>query len=231
MDITKTSCKILSKYDSMSCMQTLTEVAIEKAKGGIFTRQEAACWINNSDERLNALLKRAVGRREVLRICRGLYCLDKRYLRTPINPLTLAQQLYGPSYISQESALSYHGWIPEAVYAVTSTSLKRSRAFETPLGLFSFTHIPQSQLYIGVSRIETESNRSFLMADPLKALADYVYAHHGHWTSAESVLESLRIDEHSLAELKTDDFDLLIDHYRAGNVQHVLAGLRKDLGL
>ena len=227
----KTSCKILSKYDSILRMQTLTEVAIEKAKGGIFTRQEAACWINNSDERLNALLKRAVGSHEVLRICRGLYCLDKRYLRTHINALTLAQQLYGPSYISQESALSYHGWIPEAVYAVTSTSLKRSRAFDTPLGLFSFTHIPQPKFYIGVSRIETESNRSFLMADPLKALADYVYAHNCHWTSAAPVLESLRVDEQSLAELKPDDFDLLINHYRAGNVQRFLAGLRKDLGL
>ena len=69
------------------------------------------------------------------------------------------------------------------------------------------------------------------MADPLKALADYVYAHNCHWTSAAPVLESLRVDEQSLAELKPDDFDLLINHYRAGNVQRFLAGLRKDLGL
>ena len=212
-------------------MQTVTETAIEKAERGIFTRREAATWTSNNGERLNALLKRAVGSGEILRICRGLFCLDKRYLRTHINPLELAQRIHGPSYISLESALSYHGWIPEAVYAITSTSLQRSRSFNTPLGVFSFTRIPQSQFYAGVRRIETGNGGSFLMAEPLKALADYVYAHHCPWDSAAPVLESLRVDEHSLADLKPHSFNTLMNHYRAGHVQRFLTGLRKDLGL
>jgi len=212
-------------------MNTVTEIALERAKGGIFTRREASIWVNNSGARLDALLKRAVGSGEVLRIRRGLFCLDKRYIRTYINPLELAQRVHGPSYISLESALSYHGWIPEAVYSVTSASLLRSRSFNTPMGVFSFTRIPQPQFYAGVSRIETANDGSFLIAEPLKALADYVYAHHCKWKSVTPVYESLRIDEHSLSDLESDSFDALTDQYRAIHVQRFLNGLRKDLGL
>jgi hypothetical protein len=197
----------------------------------MFTRQEAACWINAGGARLNALLKRAVGSGEILRIVRGLYCLDARFLRTRINPLELAQRVQGPSYISLESALSYHGWIPEAVYTVTSTSLERSRTFATPLGVFSYTRVPQSCFYIGVNRIVTEDGGSFLMAEPLKALADYVYVHHCPWDSATPVRESLRVDEQALEELDGSSFEPLLDHYRSRHLQRFLRGLRKDLGL
>ena len=209
----------------------MTEMALERADRGIFTRREAACWSHDSGARLDALLKRAVGRGEIRRIVRGLYCLDNRYLRSQVNPLELAQRIQGPSYISLESGLSYHGWIPEAVYAITSASMERSRSFDTPLGVFSFTRIPQSQFYAGISRIESEDGGSFLMASPLKALADYVYARRCPWDSAAPVLESLRVDERSLAELKADDFEPLMNLYRAGHVQRFLTGFRKDLGL
>jgi hypothetical protein len=212
-------------------MQTLTEVALGRAVRGVFTRQEAACWINAGGARLNALLKRAVGSGELLRIVQGLYCLDTRFLRTRINPLEMAQRVQGPSYISLESALSYHGWIPEAVYTVTSTSLERSHTFDTPLGVFSFTRVPQSRFYSGVSRIVTEDGGSFLMAEPLKALADYVYAHHCLWDSATPVRESLRVDEHALEDLDASSFEPLLKQYRSRHMQHFLLGFKKDLGL
>lgn len=212
-------------------MQTLTEVALGRAVRGVFTRQEAACWINAGGARLNALLKRAVGSGELLRIVRGLYCLDTRFLRTRINPLEMAQRVQGPSYISLESSLSYHGWIPEAVYTVTSTSLERSHTFDTPLGVFSFTRVPQSRFYSGVSRIVTEDGGSFLMAEPLKALADYVYAHHCLWDSATPVRESLRVDEHALEDLDASSFEPLLKQYRSRHMQHFLLGFKKDLGL
>lgn len=212
-------------------MKTLTEVALGRAVRGVFTRQEASCWINAGGARLNALLKRAVGSGELLRIIRGLYCLDNRFLHTRINPLELAQRIQGPSYISLESALSYHGWIPEAVYTVTSTSMERSRTFDTPLGVFSYTRVPQSCFYSGVNRIVTDEGGSFLIAEPIKALADYVYAHHCTWDSSTPVRESLRVDEHALAELDTSSFEPLLDQYRSRHMQRFLLGFRKDLGL
>ena len=220
-------------------MQKLTGTVLEKSETGIFTLMELARWVGGSSNRRFALLKRALKSGEVIRIHRGLYCLGSKYLRQKPDPLVLAQRIYGPSYISLETALSYHGWIPEAVYAITGASMDRSREFETPLGQFSFTRIPQKVFYKEVTRVEKEGgskneqgfhiSESFLMASPLKALADYVYAHRLDWISANPVIESLRVDESSLSGVKVETFDRLLANYSSRRVRRFLEGLRKDL--
>jgi hypothetical protein len=220
-------------------MQKLTETVLEKSETGIFTLMEVARWVGGSSNRQFALLKRALKSGEVTRIHRGLYCLASKYLRRKPDLLVLAQRIYGPSYISLETALSYHGWIPEAVYAITSASTDRTREFETPLGYFSFTRIPQKVFYAEVTRVEKESasksepgfhaSESFLMASPLKALADYVYAHRLDWVSAGPVIDSLRVDESSLAGIKVETFERLLANYSSRRVRLFLEGLQKDL--
>jgi hypothetical protein len=219
-------------------MQKLTETVLEKSDTGVFTLMELARWVGGSSNRRFALLKRALKSGEVIRIHRGLYYLGSKYLRQKPDPLVLAQRIYGPSYISLETALSYHGWIPEAVYAITSASVDRSREIDTPIGHFSFTRIPQKVFYTEVTRIEKEGSKneqgfpiseSFLMASPLKALADYVYAHRLDWISANPVIESLRVDESSLSCVETEIFDRLLANYSSRRVRRFLEGLRKDL--
>jgi hypothetical protein len=210
-------------------MQRLTEIAFEKADHGIFTRAEVACWVGGSRERQFSLVKRALASGEITHVRRGLYCLAPKYLRGKIDPRVLAQRICGPSYISLETALSYHGWIPEAVYAITSTSLDRSREFDTPLGRFSFTRVPQTTFYAEVSRVENEPGSSFLLASPLKALADYVYTHKQDWNCARPVIESLRVDEGLLAGVEIEACDLLLANYPALRVRRFLKGLRKGI--
>lgn len=210
-------------------MQRLTEFALEKAVDGVFTRPEVSCWVGGSPNRQFGLLRRAVTAGEVVRIRRGLYSLGTKYLRQKVDTLALAQRIYGPSYISLETALSYHGWIPEAVYAITSVSVDRSREFDAPLGHFSFTRVPQATFYIEVSRVEREPGGSFLLASPLKALADYVYVHKRDWTGARPVVESLRVDEGLFAGIDVEAFDRLLANYSALRVRRFLEGLRKDL--
>jgi hypothetical protein len=219
-------------------MQKLTEIVLEKSDTGTFTLMEVARWVGGSSNRQFALLKRALKSEEVLRIHRGLYCLASKYLRRKPDPLVLAQRIHGPSYISLESALSYHEWIPEAVYTVTSACMDRSREFDTPLGHFSFTRIPQTVFYTEVTRIDKsggksepgfQTGESFLLASPLKALADYLYVHRLDWISAGPVLESLRVDESDLAGIKAETFERLLANYSSQRVQRFLEGLRKDL--
>ena len=219
-------------------MQKLTETVLEKSDTGFFTLMEVARWVGGSSNRQFALLKRALKSGEVIRIHRGLYCLASKYLRRKPDPLVLAQRIHGPSYVSLETALSYHDWIPEAVYAITSASTDRSREFETPLGHFSFTRIPQKVFYTEVTRIEKEGGKadrdfhageSYLMASPLKALADYVYAHRLNWVSAGPVIESLRVDESSLAGIEVDTLERLLANYSSRRVRRFLEGLRRDL--
>lgn len=210
-------------------MQAVTEMAIERGVRGVFTREQAAVWNRSRGARLDALLKRAVASGEVRRIRRGLYCLSDRYTQGRINPLELAQLIHGPSYISLETALSHHGWIPEAVRAITSVCTDRSRAFDTPVGLFTFTRVPQRNFLAGVRRIATEEGKAFFLATPLKALADYVYVQQHNWRSAAPVLESLRVEPESLVELTGGLFDEVMSAYKPGRVSRFLTGLRKDL--
>jgi hypothetical protein len=146
-----------------------------------------------------------------------------------VETLALAQLIHGPSYISMEAALSHHGWIPEAVYTITNASVARSRTFATPVGVFSFTRVPQRRFYVAVGRVETGDGASCLLADPLKALADYVYVHRCRWTSLPPVLEGLRVEEEALDTVPSESFDLLIDNYRIKRLRRFLVGLRKDL--
>jgi predicted transcriptional regulator of viral defense system len=175
------------------------------------------------------LMKRAIAGGDILHIRRGLYCLAPQYQRTPVNPYAVSQQVYGPSYVSLESALAWHGWIPEAVYGCTCASYRDSREFETPLGLFSYRRVPQKTFYAGVERLTDAAGNVFLMARPTKALADYVYVHKLDWTGVRPAAESLRIEPDEFKQITGEEFDVLAENYRSRRVRRFIEGLRKDL--
>ncbi|MCG2587812.1 type IV toxin-antitoxin system AbiEi family antitoxin domain-containing protein [Rhodohalobacter sulfatireducens] len=87
-----------------------------------------------------------------------------------------ANELYSPSYISLESALSWYGFIPEGVFQVTSCSSRKTQSFDTPLGSFSYRHI-QPALFFGY-HLEEWNNHHFAIAEPEKTVIDYLYLHH-----------------------------------------------------
>lgn len=86
---------------------------------------------------------------------------------------SIANKLYQPSYISLETALSYHHLIPETVYGITSVTTKPTREFQTPCGAFSYQRIKQS-VFTGYHPLEIEGEL-VLFAEPEKALADHLY--------------------------------------------------------
>lgn len=85
----------------------------------------------------------------------------------------IANKLYQPSYISLETALSHYSIIPEVVYAVTSVTTKPTREFKTPKGVFSYQRI-KKEVFTGYSPVTLEGH-VVLLAEPEKALADYLY--------------------------------------------------------
>ena len=212
-------------------MQALTELVLLNTQKGWFVRREAVGWVGKAGAVVDGVLKRAMAAGEVLRVARGLYCLRSDFLNFKLDPHVFATLIDGPSYLSFESALAYQGWIPEAVYSFASASLGRSREFETPFGVFSYKRVPQKNFYAGVERVQLEREGAFFLASPLKALSDLVYLNGWNWNSAKPVVESLRVEEENLSELKTVDFEEIAECYRSGRVRKFLVGLRKDLGL
>ncbi len=120
----------------------------ENPKSDFFSSGELAIWQPGSDDSRYGQVKRAIASGEIEGIRRGLYILGPKHRRTSPHLFALAQHIYGPSYISCESALSFWGLIPERVYTTTSMTSKRSTEFQTPLGIFSFQHIPCVPLFL-----------------------------------------------------------------------------------
>jgi predicted transcriptional regulator of viral defense system len=212
-------------------MNRLTDKIFENAPSSYFTNQDVAVLFPESENARYALVKRAIANGEIIHIRRGMYCLAPKYQKKSMNLYALAQHIYGPSYISLESALSWHGWIPEAVYTLTSVSFGKSKEFKTPLGVFSYNRVPQEVFYAGVERMTDETGDVFFMASPLKALSDYVYVHRKDWVGLGPIVNSLRIEREEFENVNYDGFDMLLENYKSRRVQRFLKGLRKDLKL
>jgi predicted transcriptional regulator of viral defense system len=209
----------------------LTEKIFEIAPSGYFTSQDVATLFSESRDRRYSLVKRAIAAGEIIHIRRGLYCLAMKYQKKKVNFYALAQHIYGPSYVSLESTLRWHEWIPEAVYTITNSSLGKSKEFKTPLGVFSYSRVPQKIFYTGVEQLTDEAGNTFLMATPIKALADYVYVHKKDWAGLKPVTESLRIESDEFESVTSEDLESLIENYASRRVQKFIKGLKKDLRL
>jgi predicted transcriptional regulator of viral defense system len=129
--------------------------------------------------KINAFLKTG----EIIRIKKGLYVPGTKYGRD-ISRGILANLIYGPSYVSYEYALSWHGLIPEKVVGVTSACAKKNKEFSTPVGTFWYRKIPENVFSYGVELTEGEQY-PFLIASPEKALADRVAIEKGIVTLAD----------------------------------------------
>lgn len=212
-------------------MNKVPERVFERLLWSQFTTQDLAVLFPGSEDRRYGLVKRALASGEIIHIRRGVYCLAPKYQKKSVNLYALAQHVHGPSYVSLESALSWHGWIPEAVHAVTSVSFKKSREFKTPLGVFSYDRVPQRVFYSEVERLADASGNVFLMARPLKALADYVYVRKRNWAGIEPVVSDLRIEPEELEQITGSMLDTLSGNYCDSRVKRFLEGLREDLNL
>mgnify|MGYP001561773708 CR=1 FL=1 len=120
---------------------------------------------------------------------RGLYVFSDK--KDTIDPLDISFLLYEPSYVSMESALSFYGLIPELVPTTTAVSAKTTRTFENQYGTFSYPHV-KPELFFGYIPHETPIGK-YLLAEPEKAVLDYVYFNRTRLTSVNDINE-LRIN-------------------------------------
>ncbi|MCK4462970.1 MAG: hypothetical protein KAU58_01530 [Candidatus Omnitrophica bacterium] len=211
-------------------MEKIIEKLIEHVPNDIFTDDVLVNLLPGTPDSRYGVVKRAIAKGEIIHIKKGLYALAKKYQRKGINLFELSQLIYGPSYISFESALNYHGWIPEAVYSITSACAKNAKEFSTPYGVFTYKRIPFPMLYLGVKRIES-SGGTFLMANPWKALIDYVYVYKKEWRGIDPVIKSLRVEKESLENPDNELLAQLEEKYKNFRVKKFIKGLKQNLKL
>jgi predicted transcriptional regulator of viral defense system len=126
----------------------------------------------------------------IVQLRRNVYALAEPWRRIEPHPFVIANELRAPSYVSLQSALSWHGLIPEAVPVTTSVTTGRPAEFRTALGQYLFRHV-HGEVFFGYSRVAVLDDQEAFVADPAKALLDLVYLTPGG--DADEYLESLRL--------------------------------------
>jgi len=217
-------------------MQTLTEQVYYLAPpGGLFDQTVVRnLFPDRSQGGRNVLIHRSVQAKEVFRLKRGLYVLSEPFRKTQPHPFAVAPMLYGPSVISLESALSFHGLIPEAVCQTTSVTVRRSHENSTVLGDFTYSRVPSSQPLAGVESIKLDAIFWGFVATPFKAIADLVYLRkEADWRAAgiSFLTDSMRMDWDELCSISMARADEVIDSTRNKRTRNYMSQLKQAISL
>lgn len=178
-----------------------------------------------------ALVNKALNKGELIQICRGFYILKDEFRDTKTSAFYLANRIAAHSFISAESALSYHSWIPESVQHITCIApFGRNRDYKTPFGDFLYLTPPvkPQQHYLGVHS-EKINNQFIYIASPLRATLDYLYWHRIRHADFDFLAQNLRIDTDNLLNIKLAELHALSNIYQISYIQNFINTLMKRL--
>jgi len=87
--------------------------------------------------------------------------------------LYIANKLYGPSYVSLETALSFYSMIPDIAAGITSVTTRATRTFKNRQGSF-FYRTCRGAAFTGYYLLRYDGFK-VCIADKEKALVDFLY--------------------------------------------------------
>lgn len=145
------------------------ENEIEKSGLSFFNASSLSRFLDISKSSAQKLLERYTKRGVFVRLKRDLYILEN----DKPSIFLIANNLYSPSYLSFETALSFHGLIPESIFTITSATSQSTRTFEA-LGQEFTYHKIKKEAFTGYETKDWKSQK-IEIAEPEKALADLLY--------------------------------------------------------
>jgi hypothetical protein len=154
--------------------------------------EEMLCNYKSPYDKVSAMEKRG----EIVRLKKGLYVVSDKISRKPLSRKLIANHLYGPSYVSFETALAFYDLIPEKVYTVCSATFEWAKQFENSVGRFEYITVPQDYYPVGINQQTIDEKYTYLFAAPEKALCYLILA------TPNLRLQSIR----AMREYLEDDF-------------------------
>jgi len=210
-------------------MQTLTEKLIMSGWAGrVISQTQLTSMLDGTPQRRYNLVNRALRHGELMQLRRGLYLLAPHLQSQPPHSFVLAQALQPGSYVSFETALSFHGWIPESV-PVTLSVLPGRRRLEfdlMTLGLFRFYPLAlQRGHFLAAVDRHVFASHAGLVAQPMRALLDIVCLRKLEGDDIKTLIPSMRIDVELVRQTPACTWHALqqiYTHKRAANAIEVL---------
>ena len=144
----------------------------------------------------------------------------------------LSAYIYGPSYLSFEYALAYHGLILEKVTVFASATFEKRKAktYQNIFGVYTYRDIPKSAYPFGII-VKIENNYSFFIATKEKAICDQLYTYppvHSIKALKYLLFDDLRIDYEAFIQLISYAFIDLCDKYQSTNIKLLKRYLLKE---
>lgn len=197
----------------------------------VLTRQVILSMLSDykrPNDKINELIKKG----ELTVLKKGMYVPGPSLNIPGPEQLLVANHLWGPSYVSLETALSHWGFIPERVFEITSVTVKPTKNYRTEIGKFSYQHASLPYYAFGIRSVQLTPKQVVLLASPEKALCDKIIMTSGVFLRSrkqtqEFLIEDLRIDEEKLKELKLEEIHSWIGHaYKAASLEMLIKTIR-----
>lgn len=191
----------------------------------ILSERQLSRIVEGSAASRYGLVNRALKDGSLIRLKRGLYVLSPKWRRSSPHPFAIAQAILPGSFISLETALSHHGWVPEAVYQTASIAPgRKSLNVEHDLyGRFSFSPLAINNFeFLRSVEREVFDGQTTLVASPLRALFDLIAYRKEEWRGLDVLASSLRLDAEQLKKARRKDIAALKKVYKQKRVNEFI---------
>lgn len=141
-----------------------------------FFSKESLKQFEKKQEVLNFNIKYWKKKDKIIRLKNGMYVFMKRWENEQNKGdylELLANKLYEPSYLSCEYVMAKYGLMTEAVYGLTSVTIKKTNSFINSLGSFSYYSISPSLFF--AYEIKRFNTSAIFIAKKPKAVFDFLY--------------------------------------------------------
>jgi len=164
---------------------------------------------------VDTYISRFLKYKEILQLKNGLYVSTDFFEKNKSDisySFYLANVTRTPSYVSSWTALQYYDLTTEAIYSITSVTLKVTRNYQTKVGNFTYQSI-KKDLFSDFSLVKGKFD--FFLASPSKALFDLLYfrTHQFRGFSLETIkklVKELRIDIEEMEKKEQEKFYIMI---------------------
>jgi predicted transcriptional regulator of viral defense system len=167
---------------------------------------------------VDTYISRFLKYKEILQLKRAVYVSSDFFNKNKDDisyPFYLANVIRTPSYVSSWAALQYYNLTTEAIYSVTSVTLKVTREYQIKAGNFAYQSI-KKELFSDFSLIKGKFD--FFIALPSKALFDLLYFRTRQFRGLNQedinpLIDELRIDIDDMEAQEKEKFNTMIKKY------------------
>lgn len=153
------------------------------AQRPFFETGELLTLFEEPELQVMARLSRWTSDGKLIRLRRGKYLLPELYQKEPAHLFYISNYLYTPSYISFYSALQFYQMIPEYVQRIQALTTRQTAAWDTTLGVFSYSSAKQMRFFgYNLHILGQGTQQRAYIATPEKALLDICLSQAGEWT-------------------------------------------------